>query len=323
MVDPSPFTPAAGATPPRLVGRADTLELFSEGLDGGLGAHGSITAVTGMCGVGKTALLSEYGVLAKGRGWAVVHETATDGLADRVNDALSPHDDADGSGLLITIDDVHEAAAEDLRALASRLQDVLSGRPNAGLVLAGLPSSVDGLLHDDALKFLRRADPVELGSVPLLEVREAFRATIEQHGRTIDDDALDVAVEATAGYPAMIQLVGYHAWAEAGDGQIGVDAVLAGIPAARAQFDSTVLARTVADLSDVDRGFLAMMACDDGPSEVSALASRLGEDAHYIGVYRRRLIEARVIEPVSSGQVGFTIPYLREYLREHGASSAP
>nr|WP_217613852.1 hypothetical protein [Cellulomonas sp. GbtcB1] len=37
----------------------------------------------------------------------------------------------------------------------------------------------------------------------------------------------------------------------------------------------------------------------------------------YASTYRARLIAAGVIEPTGHGRVDFTIPYLREYLREH------
>ena len=49
------------------------------------------------------------------------------------------------------------------------------------------------------------------------------------------------------------------------------------------------------------------------------LARRLDVETGYIGVYRRRLIEAGMIEPAGYGGVDFALPYLREYLRDHAA----
>lgn len=47
------------------------------------------------------------------------------------------------------------------------------------------------------------------------------------------------------------------------------------------------------------------------------IARRLGVTPFYASTYRRRLIAAGVIAAVRHGYVDFTIPYLREYLREH------
>jgi len=58
---------------------------------------------------------------------------------------------------------------------------------------------------------------------------------------------------------------------------------------------------------------------DTGPSHTGTIAARLGETPYYAGVYRARLIDAGVIEPAGRGYVDFTIPYLREYPREHAA----
>lgn len=153
----------------------------------------------------------------------------------------------------------------------------------------------------------------------LNDVREALRTTIMVEGRSIDDDALDEATAATGGYPFMIQLVGYHVWRKAAGDHIDLAAVHAGIPAARKRLGSTVHATALADLSAVDRTYLLAMAQDTGPSNTGEIARRLGETVYYAGQYRLRLIDAGIIEPVGRGRVDFTIPYLREYLREHAA----
>ena len=70
-------------------------------------------------------------------------------------------------------------------------------------------------------------------------------------------------------------------------------------------------------LSTVDQTFLAAMAVDDGPSQMSAIADRLGANTNYVSQYRLRLIAAELIEATGHGRVDFTLPYLRDYLREH------
>jgi hypothetical protein len=227
--------------------------------------------------------------------------------------------EARGKGLLITVDEVHAAGRADLRDLAAVFQHLIRDGRDVALALAGLPSAVSDLLNDDVLTFLRRATPIELADVPLSEVRAALSRTITDAGRYIDQAALDMSTAATSGYPFMIQLVGYHVWRKADDLSIDSDAATRGIAAARKRLGSTVHATALADLSDIDRTYLVAMSQDDGPSGTGTIAQRMGETAQYANVYRTRLIDAGMIEPVGHGKVDFSIPYLREYLREHGA----
>ncbi len=363
----NPFKPTAGATPPLLVGRSDTLEEFSESLDDGPGAPARLALFTGPRGIGKTVMLTEVADLALRRGWVTLSETATPGLVTRLTQAasavlgeLDPSTAAGRSltgislpgvgggltfsarpvaavawrseasrlldvlerndtGLLITVDEVHRAAREDLRDLAATMQHLVREDRNVALALAGLPSAVSDLLNDDVLTFLRRATPFSLNDVPLDAVRDALRTTITDEGRTIAEGALTAATDATGGYPFMIQLVGYHVWRKATGTHIDLDAVHAGIPAARKRLGSTVHASALADLSAVDRTYLLAMSHDDGESSTGEIARRLHETPHYASVYRSRLIDAGVIEPTRRGYVDFAIPYLREYLREHAA----
>ena len=91
--------------------------------------------------------------------------------------------------------------------------------------------------------------------------------------------------------------------------------------AARRRLGLLVHEPALRDLSGVDRTFLVAMAADDGPSRMAAIAERMEVDANYASQYRRRLIAADLICPAGYGRVDYTLPHLREYLREHAASS--
>lgn len=58
------------------------------------------------------------------------------------------------------------------------------------------------------------------------------------------------------------------------------------------------------------------MARDDGPSRTADVAERMDATVDYAQKYRRRLIDAGVIEPASRGYVRFAVPFLRDYLRD-------
>jgi hypothetical protein len=219
-------------------------------------------------------------------------------------------------GLVVTIDEVHGGERNQLREVAALSQHMVRDDRQFALAMAGLPTSVSNLLSDHVLTFLRRADRHDLRALPLDDVEDALRHTVDSHGRLLRRGPARTAAEATAGYPFMVQLVGYYSWRVGDDGQITASDVDEGIRMARVRLRELVHETALNDLSDVDREFLVAMAVDDGSSRVSDLATRLGQSRQYINSYRGRLVAAGVIEAPARGRVDFAIPYLRDTLRE-------
>lgn len=226
-----------------------------------------------------------------------------------------------GGGLLITLDEVHNAVRDEIRELAAISQHLNREDRQYAIVLAGLPAAVSGLLDDDVTTFLRRADRHELGAVDDDDVADAIVTPLADGGVTIDSDALTIAISATGGYPFMIQLVGWELWRKRDDDTISADAAEGAVAAARRRLGKLVHATALADLSDVDRTFLLAMARDEGASRMSDIVERMGDVLpQYANTYRIRLLEAGMIRQVRRGRVDFALPYLREYLRDHAAS---
>lgn len=227
------------------------------------------------------------------------------------------------SGVLLSIDEVHREAVEDLRALGATVQHAIREGRNVAFVGAGLPSSISNLLTDKVSTFLRRSDRRHLGKVSSNEVRQALEVPIRDAGWDVSASALDEAVEGTRGYPFLIQLVGRQMWRAARNTpRIESKHARQGVEAATRKIGELVHAPALADLSSRDRSFLAAMSQDDDASRMGDIARRLGVNPAYAGQYRLRLIAAEMIEPVGHGLVDYTLPYLRPYLRDHVAGTA-
>ncbi|GAA3313929.1 ATP-binding protein [Arthrobacter ramosus] len=84
----NPFRPSAGATPPEILGRSGVLDEFEYGLRLGSGAPGLLTIFTGARGIGKTVMIGAAHDLARGQGWAVISETATEGFMGRIGESM-------------------------------------------------------------------------------------------------------------------------------------------------------------------------------------------------------------------------------------------
>src|SRR5699024_8496589 len=261
------------------------------------------------------------GPIGAGGGWDDRHpaESTLRSQVAELTDALRPS----GRGLVITVDEIQSAALDELHKLGEVLQYARRENRMLAFAGAGLSTPVEELLDHPGATFLRRAEHHTIGPVSRTDVRSALAQTIADGGREIDVHALDRAADAAAGYPFMIQLVGYYSLKNAASaGIVDVSAVETGIAAARRRLGRLVHAAALRPLPDIDRTYLLAMAQDDGPSRTGAIAQRMGVNAQYAGQYRSRLIRDGIIEPAGHGKVRFTIPYTADHLREHAAHDA-
>ena len=83
-----------------------------------------------------------------------------------LTDLLADH----GTGVLITLDEIHHRQLVELRELASTVQHAFREGRELAFVGAGLASSVSDVVNDDVLTFLRRAERHSLGSVTRADV---------------------------------------------------------------------------------------------------------------------------------------------------------
>lgn len=242
-------------------------------------------------------------------------ETLRKAMSARL-DALEKRD----AGLMISIDETQAASRADLIAIATAIQHQIREKRNVSIVFAGLPQMISGLFDDEVITFLRRARTNVLANVPIDEVKESFAQTFEDSGMSLDTSLVEKAAVATAGYPYMIQLVGYYIW-DAADARestvISKEDVDEGIREARVDLDNAVCVPELHGLSKNDKAYLEAMAVSDGPSGTSEVAKRMGRSAKYAATYRKRLLDAYVIRQTDRGEVDFAVPFLREYLRGH------
>ena len=242
-------------------------------------------------------------------------ETLRKAMSARL-DALEKRD----AGLMISIDETQAASRADLIAIATAIQHQIREKRNVSIVFAGLPQMISDLFDDEVITFLRRARTNVLANVPIDEVKESFAQTFEDSGMSLDTSLVEKAAVATAGYPYMIQLVGYYIW-DAADARestvISKEDVNEGIREARVDLDNAVCVPELHGLSKNDKAYLEAMAVSDGPSGTSEVAKRMGRSAKYAATYRKRLLDAYVIRQTDRGEVDFAVPFSREYLRGH------
>ena len=201
------------------------------------------------------------------------------------------------------------------RRFITAYQHLVREEQPIALLMAGLPHKIDGLLSGDSSSFLRRAARHTLGMVPRYDIIEAFNLTLQDARRDIEPDAIEEAADIIGGFPFMLQLLGYRTWNMAfGHDVLTVDDVRRGALVAQSELASRVFDATVCELSHADVEFLKAMAQDDGPSRQADVAKRLRKSSGHVSSYKKRLMDAGVIESPMRGVLRFSLPCFRKYI---------
>ena len=230
----------------------------------------------------------------------------------RLLDAL----EANGSGLVISIDEVHREEAE-LRPLFQQYQELVNEGRNLAIVMAGLPGAVEGILAEYALTFVQRARRHVLGPIPLADIEQAYLTAFAESGKQMPATLAAQAAERTEGYPYLFQLIGYFTWrATEGRSLVTEDDLSAALVPAQELAGQNLFEIELRSVSNREREFLTAMLVDEADSAVTDVAARMGVSANNANYVRSRLIARSLIEPAGRGRVRFSSRYLRSYLAD-------
>lgn len=241
-------------------------------------------------------------------------------------DALARH----GTGVVLTIDEVQDAAPDDLAEIAGAYQMLLQEERDIALIVTGLSDGVHTLLNLPGTTFMRRAKRFTLGSLSHEDTEIVLRESCRGSGIEFDESAAVDAAEMTYGYPYLVQLVGYLSWEHAQ--ARGAEVVLtADVMAVREEairiLGEQVHEPSIKGLPARQREFLKCMAEaevhkvdsaeeEPGTASVADVAQCMGRTVTGLSDIRQRLIDKELVEPAGWGKLRFVLPYAGEYLRD-------
>ena len=230
----------------------------------------------------------------------------------RLCDAVNKND----NGVLILVDEV-QAGSEELKQLIIAYQEMIGEGRNIAMVLAGLPAAIASTLNDHVLTFLNRATKINLIPLRINEVEAYFRKSFRELNLKISDEFLRIAASETKGSPYLMQLTGHYITLYASDNSgIKTEGFYTALEKAKEDFKNDICGTTLSAVSDKDIAFLKALAEGEGEATVSEIADRLNMGSSYVQTYKRRMIQAGIIEQPRRGIVRFAVPYLHDYLRE-------
>jgi hypothetical protein len=123
-------------------------------------------------------------------------------------DDLAVLAEATDRGVLLTVDEVHEAGDRLLKPLLRAAHRIAQdGRP-LGVLLSGLPTAAENLF-DEGQTYTERLARVDLGLLERDGTAEAIRRPFQRDaGARVDDMVIDAVHDGSGGYPWFVQLWG-------------------------------------------------------------------------------------------------------------------
>ena len=214
-----------------------------------------------------------------------------------------------GSGVLLTVDEVHAGDREEIRRLAGDLQHITKrGQMPLAFLAAGLSVLEYTLLSDNRMTFFQRCARFTMPPLTLAEAVGGLRRTVRLGGGRIDDDALLAAAEATGPLPYKLQLVGHHAWtvSAAPDEPINLgDAKMAAALAAE-DFKQKIAIPAWDDLRRSDQQYLKVVVSLGDSATRRDIASLASADPSALSRSERRLRALGYVELSDDDTVSMT-----------------
>lgn len=219
------------------------------------------------------------------------------------------------TALTLFIDEMQYIETVQLGALITALHRVSQRGLPVTLVGAGLPQ-LPGRFGK-AKSYAERLFSFEtIGPLSPADTRVALRKPARAEGADFEDDALDLVVERTQGYPYFIQEWGKHVWDAAERSPFTALDVEAASITVIAALDASFFRVRFDRLTPSEKSYLRAMAeLGPGPHRSGDIAEALGRAVQSVAPVRSKLIEKGMVWSPSHGDTGFTVPLFDGFMR--------
>lgn len=217
-------------------------------------------------------------------------------------------------GLVILIDEVQFLTTSQLEALIQAIHKTVQRRLPVTFVGAGLPQIAE--LAGDAKSYAERLFKFPtIGSLQGSDARLALTEPASGENARYDEDAVDLAIEITRGYPYFIQELGYQVWTVAQDNRITREDVLLAREAYEAKLDSSFFRVRLDRATPLQTAYMRAMAqLGPEPQKAADVARLLDRDSTQLGPTRAELIEMGLLYTPEHGYAAFTVPDFDKFM---------
>jgi len=222
---------------------------------------------------------------------------------------------ADGTALVLFIDELQYVPEEQLASLVTALHRCAQQQVPVVLVGAGLPSLPGQMGRAKSYAERLFAFPF-IGPLDATAARDAIEVPAAALGVRFEPAATEAILQATEGYPYFLQEWGKHAWDVAKASPITVADVELAAREAVAALDESFFRVRFDRLTLAEKRYLRAMAeLGPGPHRSGDVAEALGRKVTAMGPIRAQLIAKGMVWSPNHGDTAFTVPMFDAYLR--------
>lgn len=217
-------------------------------------------------------------------------------------------------GVVLLFDEVQFLSSSQLEALISAIHKTVQRRLPVTMVGAGLPQIAE--LAGDAKSYSERLFKFpRIGNLEDGDARRALSEPATAEGAGYDEDALDLAVEVTGGYPYFLQELGYAAWGMAQGPTITRLDIERTVPVYEAKLDESFFRVRLDRATELQRAYLRAMAeLGPGAKKAQDVANVMGRKSTQLGPTRAQLIDMGLLFTPEHGYAEFTVPHFDQFM---------
>lgn len=219
------------------------------------------------------------------------------------------------TSVVIFIDELQYVEESQLASLITALHRTAQMQLPIVLVGAGLPQ-LRGRMGRAKSYAERLFEFPEIGPLPRTAARIALSKPAKEAGVEFDEDALDLIVQQTQGYPYFLQEWGKHVWDIAPQSPITRADVHSASTQAIAALDESFFRVRFDRLTPSEKRYLrAMSNLGPGPHRSGDIASELKKEVTRLAPTRSELINKGMIWSPNHGDTAFTVPLFDEFMK--------
>jgi hypothetical protein len=222
-----------------------------------------------------------------------------------------------GTGVMLFFDEIQYLKAPELAALITATHRVVQRVLPITIVGAGLPQIPT--LAGEAKSYAERLfDIPQIDSLTNDAALEAIVRPARELGVEFENEAAELIVHLTEGYPYFLQEYGKHVWNAADSSPIRVEKVRGAQPVVQEQLDENFFRVRISRARTSEKRYLRAMAeLGKGPYRSGDVAEKLGRRVTSMGPLRGQLIHKGFIYSPSHGLADFTVPRFDDFMRRN------
>lgn len=216
---------------------------------------------------------------------------------------------------VIMIDEVQCVTKNDLSALIMALHKISQLQLPLLFFGAGLPQLAK--LAGDAKTYAERLfDYPEIDRLDEKSARKALVEPAKREAVLFEDDALDIILKETEGYPFFLQIWGSHTWEIAPSSPITSEHVKAATKRATEALDKGFFKVRLERLTNRQQEYVRAMAeLGPSPATSTSVANVLGVTVKQAAPIRDEVIKKGMAYSPKRGLVAFTVPKFDEFMK--------